>query len=177
MTERTCAHCSAPLRRKPGERPGNFRTRKTCGHSCAWALPRHNGTWRPEQVAELTQCWNDGISTLKIGRRMWLTKNAVIGKANRMHLTPRENPILRKPATPAIVRAVTRPCQWIDGHPGTGQPWSFCGAECIDGTSWCASHYADVYLVSPAELARRKAIGARLTAARKIHGLNGRAVA
>lgn len=54
--------------------------------------------WNPEQVAELRRLWDEGLSTRLIGLRMGVTKNAVIGKANRLGLSPRPTPIQRSQA-------------------------------------------------------------------------------
>ena len=51
--------------------------------------------WNEETIACLRQFWQDGHSTAEIGRRMGVTKNAVVGKAHRLMLAPRPSPIRR----------------------------------------------------------------------------------
>jgi len=51
--------------------------------------------WNEESIARLRQFWQDGHSTAEIGRRMGITKNAVVGKAHRLMLAPRPSPIRR----------------------------------------------------------------------------------
>jgi GcrA cell cycle regulator len=51
--------------------------------------------WNEETIACLRQFWQDGHSTAEIGRRMGITKNAVVGKAHRLTLSPRPSPIRR----------------------------------------------------------------------------------
>ncbi len=51
--------------------------------------------WNEETIACLRQFWQDGHSTAEIGRRMGITKNAVVGKAHRLMLAPRPSPIRR----------------------------------------------------------------------------------
>ena len=46
-------------------------------------------TWTPERVEQLTQLFEEGLPTAEIGRRLGLTKNAVIGKLHRIALSPR----------------------------------------------------------------------------------------
>lgn len=46
--------------------------------------------WTEEQDATLRQLWSDGLSTAKIGEKMGVTKNAVIGRAHRLALAPRQ---------------------------------------------------------------------------------------
>lgn len=48
--------------------------------------------WTPERLATLRAEWATGASTAEIGRRMGITKNAVIGKARRLGLPLREAP-------------------------------------------------------------------------------------
>ncbi len=51
--------------------------------------------WNEEMIARLRQLWQEGHSTAEIGRRMGITKNAVVGKAHRLILPPRPSPIRR----------------------------------------------------------------------------------
>ena len=64
--------------------------------------------WTEETVARLRTLWAEGHSTAEIGRRMGTTKNAVIGKTHRLHLTPRASPIRGKgtgtPRKPVVAR-------------------------------------------------------------------------
>ena len=48
-------------------------------------------TWTPARVEQLTQLWEDGLIARDICTKMggYLTRNMVIGKANRLGLTPR----------------------------------------------------------------------------------------
>ncbi len=48
--------------------------------------------WTPERLAMLRTEWATDASTAEIGRRMGISKNAVIGKARRMELPTREAP-------------------------------------------------------------------------------------
>jgi len=36
--------------------------------------------WSQEQVTELSRLWDEGLTTAEIGRRLGITKNAVVGK-------------------------------------------------------------------------------------------------
>ena len=53
--------------------------------------------WNEEAIARLRQLWQEGHSTAEIGRRMGITKNAVVGKAHRLVLEARPSPIRRGP--------------------------------------------------------------------------------
>ncbi|SFK25708.1 GcrA family cell cycle regulator [Falsiroseomonas stagni] len=65
--------------------------------------------WSAEAIERLRALWAEGHSTAEIGRRMGVSKNAVVGKAHRLNLPARPSPIRReavaeKPAA-APVRA------------------------------------------------------------------------
>ena len=36
-------------------------------------------------------------------------------------------------------------CSWIDGTPGSGRDWSFCGRPTVPGKAYCEEHIARVY--------------------------------
>lgn len=52
--------------------------------------------WSPEAIERLRALWAEGHSTAEIGRRMGITKNAVVGKAHRLNLSARPSPIRRE---------------------------------------------------------------------------------
>ena len=60
--------------------------------------------WNEEMIARLRQLWQEGHSTAEIGRRMGITKNAVVGKAHRLVLSPRPSPIRRDTAAGHVAR-------------------------------------------------------------------------
>lgn len=51
--------------------------------------------WNESIIAELRRLWAEGLSTAEIGRRLGISKNAVVGKAHRLDLAPRPSPIRR----------------------------------------------------------------------------------
>ena len=68
--------------------------------------------WNDETIARLRLLWDEGLSTAEIGRRLGVSKNAVVGKAHRMTLPARPSPIRRDgsgPARPAAPRRVVGP--------------------------------------------------------------------
>ena len=68
--------------------------------------------WNDETIGRLRTLWDEGLSTAEIGRRLGVSKNAVVGKAHRMTLPARPSPIRRDgsgPARPAAPRRVTGP--------------------------------------------------------------------
>ena len=48
--------------------------------------------WTSELVNQLSALWQQGLSTAEIGRKLGISKNAVVGKAHRLMLTPRPSP-------------------------------------------------------------------------------------
>ncbi|MGO9785646.1 MAG: GcrA family cell cycle regulator, partial [Stellaceae bacterium] len=42
--------------------------------------------WTPELIQNLSKLWDEGHSTAEIGRRLGISKNAVVGKAHRLAL-------------------------------------------------------------------------------------------
>lgn len=50
--------------------------------------------WGDEMLAELDRLWGEGHSTAEIGRRLHVSKNAVVGKSKRMGLERRASPII-----------------------------------------------------------------------------------
>jgi GcrA cell cycle regulator len=66
-----------------------------------------NRDWNESDVATLRAEWATGASTAEIGRRMGISKNAVIGKARRLRLPAREAPA--NIASPKSRGMVSRP--------------------------------------------------------------------
>jgi GcrA cell cycle regulator len=60
--------------------------------------------WNDDTIARLRTLWNEGLSTAEIGRRMAVSKNAVVGKAHRLGLAARPSPIRRDGTGPAVPR-------------------------------------------------------------------------
>jgi GcrA cell cycle regulator len=69
--------------------------------------------WNEETIARLRALWAEGLSTAEIGRRMSISKNAVVGKAHRLNLPARPSPIRREGSggvpRPVAPRRVTGP--------------------------------------------------------------------
>jgi GcrA cell cycle regulator len=51
--------------------------------------------WNDETIGRLRALWAEGHSTAEIGRRLGVSKNAVVGKSHRLKLTARPSPIRR----------------------------------------------------------------------------------
>ena len=64
--------------------------------------------WSEDTIAQLRGLWAEGHSTAEIGRRMGISKNAVVGKAHRLSLSSRPSPIRRGEAGPSRRSAARR---------------------------------------------------------------------
>jgi GcrA cell cycle regulator len=53
--------------------------------------------WNADAIERLKSLWTEGLSTAEIGRRLNISKNAVVGKAHRLALVARPSPIRRDP--------------------------------------------------------------------------------
>ena len=101
-------------------------------------------TWTPERIEALTRLWEEGVTTAEIGRRIGVTKNAVIGKVHRIGLTPRV--ITQKPPPRRNVFDFTGPaCMWPVGHPGEDD-FHFCGEHPMAGKPYCDHHVELAYI-------------------------------
>jgi GcrA cell cycle regulator len=67
--------------------------------------PAEEYDWNDHAVGRLRALWAEGHSTAEIGRRLGVSKNAIVGKAHRLHLPVRPSPIRRS----KTIR--------LDGHP------------------------------------------------------------
>ena len=128
--------------------------------------------WTPEQIGQLTRLWSEGLSTAEIGKRLGISKNAVVGKAHRLHLNSRPSPIKRVGPRPAVVRQPhacasrgsdgdlapapqpapmrivelsSQACRWPIGHPGD-ENFHFCTSRAIQGKPYCVEHSAVAYV-------------------------------
>lgn len=63
--------------------------------------------WNDEKIAKLKKLWAEGLTTGEIGKRLGVSKNAVVGKAHRLGLKGRPSPIKR--AEPAAAAAAATP--------------------------------------------------------------------
>jgi GcrA cell cycle regulator len=105
---------------------------------------RAEPTWTPERIAQLKQLWEEGVTTAEIGRRIGVTKNAVIGKVHRIGLVPRV--VKEAPPPRRNVFEFTGPaCMWPIGHPNDDD-FHFCGGRPVSGKPYCEAHAAKAYI-------------------------------
>jgi GcrA cell cycle regulator len=128
--------------------------------------------WTPALDARLEELHASGMKfkqiafTLNAEFKISLTRNAAIGRAHRIILTPRQPPVRKaRPKRPARPKPVEAPpiapetaptpgallmrhltrhtCHWPEGDK---PPYTYCGKPTCDGSSFCAVHYDRVYI-------------------------------
>jgi len=65
--------------------------------------------WTAATIDKLSLLWSEGHSTAEIGRRLGISKNAVVGKAHRLDLPARGSPIKRGAGQEGSVMKRMRP--------------------------------------------------------------------
>jgi GcrA cell cycle regulator len=104
--------------------------------------------WTPERIAALIALWNEELSTSEIGRRLGITKNAVIGKVHRLGLPKRRPSAKDEEERDDVVRLemlTSDMCSWPVGNPGD-RGFHFCGEPAAPGKPYCAKHCAVAYI-------------------------------
>jgi len=133
--------------------------------------------WNDEKIAKLKKLWSEGLTTGEIGKRLGVSKNAVVGKAHRLGLKGRPSPIKRQeaavaapqaastggghtaaPAAPSSPKKETvkiftltdlthNTCRWPIGDP-KHEDFRFCGKPVYPGKPYCLDHCAQAYVGS-----------------------------
>lgn len=88
--------------------------------------------WNDEAIQRLNALWDEGHAAAEIGRRMGVSKNAVVGKSHRLNLTARPSPIRkggscqarppRRPRCPSLAELQNRPMNACPTQPATTSP-------------------------------------------------------
>ena len=116
------------------------------------------GGWNDEKIGRLKKLWSEGLTTGEIGKRLGVSKNAVVGKAHRLGLKGRPSPIKRQDVkAPVAKKAETKiftltdlsaqTCRWPIGDP-KHEDFRFCGKPVIAGKPYCGEHCATAYVGS-----------------------------
>jgi GcrA cell cycle regulator len=103
-----------------------------------------SGIWTQERIEMLQRLWQEGRSASQIAEELGgISRNAVIGKAHRLELTPRPSPIKREEKKPRRAPAA-QGCLWPIGDPRTAD-FHFCGEDPAPGRPYCMGHCAMAY--------------------------------
>ncbi len=112
--------------------------------------------WTDEKILELKSLWSEGLTTGEIGKRLGVSKNAVVGKAHRLGLKGRPSPIKRQQKTAApkkekrvftLTDLSSQTCRWPIGDP-KHDDFHFCGATVVPGKPYCLEHCTAAYVGS-----------------------------
>src|SRR6476660_3908002 len=119
--------------------------------------------WTTERVAMLRSFFNAGLSCAQIAQEIGVSRNAVIGKMNRLGLSrgrrtaaagtpraasPRRPHVLtQRLALNSLFNLTARKCRWPIGSVGTPD-FTFCGNGTADGVSYCTGHARMAYRFS-----------------------------
>ncbi len=118
--------------------------------SCVPPESKMTTDWTSERTEQLVALWKEGIPTSQMGRRLGVTKNAVVGKAHRLGLPKRQSPIPSKARDTGIVKLDglgAGMCCWPEGEPGKPE-FHFCGKPAVANKPYCADHCARAYVKS-----------------------------
>ncbi|MDB9761817.1 GcrA family cell cycle regulator [Alphaproteobacteria bacterium] len=101
--------------------------------------------WTEAKVKKLAKLWGKGISAREIAEKLGesITRNAVIGKANRLGLNkdlqPKSNSKVIDDNSDKMFHLKIKGCRWPFGDPGTDE-FHFCGAKQELGKPYCLDH-------------------------------------
>ena len=102
--------------------------------------------WTEERQKKLVKLWNKGASAREIADRLGggITRNAVIGKANRMGLSQQVKPQQAGEGFGGMVLPTSQQCQWPFGHPNDSD-FHYCAEPVQPGWPYCSEHCALAY--------------------------------
>ena len=105
--------------------------------------------WTKSKIDKLSTLWSKGIPAREIAEKLGdVSRNAVIGKANRLGLSKKlkEKKVIKdsKEITVNGLIASMKGCKWPIGHPGD-EDFYFCGKEVIPGKPYCGEHCLIAY--------------------------------
>ena len=105
--------------------------------------------WTKQKVDKLTKLWEQGVSSREIAGKLGdVSRNAVIGKANRLGLSKKvitnsdKNEELPLDVTSLVPNMSG--CKWPIGHPGD-KDFYFCSKEIIPTKPYCGEHCLVAY--------------------------------
>ena len=106
--------------------------------------------WTKKRVEKLTKLWEKGISAREIAEKIGdVSRNAVIGKANRLGLSKKHTKVTTVSEVNKIISISSlvpnmSGCKWPIGHPGD-EDFYFCGKEVVPGKPYCNEHCLVAY--------------------------------
>ena len=101
--------------------------------------------WTEDNQALLVKLWQSGSSAREIAETLGggITRNAVIGKANRMGLSQQpKKVVVEEPER--MTMPSTKHCQWPFGDPNDAD-FYFCGKAIVPDWPYCQEHCGEAY--------------------------------
>ena len=115
--------------------------------------------WTADRVEQLTRLWAEGFSARQIAEKLGggVTRNAVIGKAHRLHLQrgaepvevvpePEPPPPIQEPSFDPMPEVKSWMCRWRIDEPGRFGLY-ICGKTAQPGRPYCAEHLTLAYVL------------------------------
>lgn len=132
-------------------------------------MAKKENIWNDANVALLTKMWDEGKTAADIAEALGgITRNSVIGKANRLGLEKRPSPIKKAKTTKktvvedndsldddsdlmdaksfSILDIKEGMCRWPVGDP-QDEDFHFCGKKALEGCPYCDKHATEAYQV------------------------------
>ena len=105
--------------------------------------------WTKSKVDKLSSMWAKGVPAREIADKLGnISRNAVIGKANRLSLSKKvkEKESIKETKSTSLNSLIAnmKGCKWPIGHPGD-EDFYFCGKEVIPGKPYCGEHCLIAY--------------------------------
>ena len=105
--------------------------------------------WTKSKVGKLSSMWAKGIPAREIADKLGnVSRNAVIGKANRLGLSKKikQKESIKETKSTSLNSLIAnmKGCKWPIGHPGD-EDFYFCGKEVIPGKPYCGEHCLIAY--------------------------------
>ena len=121
--------------------------------------------WTNKKIEKLKELWEQGDVATEIAKVFDVSKNAIIGKANWLNLTPRKRggahgikrphesvPIVIEPENPtSLIDLTNDQCKFPLWDKPT-DPQLFCGKERWNKSSYCRMHYEKSHIKNPRSL-------------------------
>lgn len=100
--------------------------------------------WDDKRIYVLRDMWCKGYSARQIAQKLGgVTRNAVIGKANRLGLSQPASAAIH-PLANATAHAYSHTCQWPEDNPD-GEGFILCGNKAVSGKPYCRKHCEIAY--------------------------------
>jgi GcrA cell cycle regulator len=96
-------------------------------------------SWTEERIETLKKLWGSKTAAEIAEELGGVTRNAVIGKANRLGLSASSSTSAAAPKAKKKAIPSHKACQWPEGHPNEAD-FHFCGDEAIPSKPYCLKH-------------------------------------